>query len=214
ELGGDALDRALDAERLAASDAAKRLFFLQHEGARACRAKIELRVEADDLLGASRLAQPALDASVLREAQYRAFLIVGERTRGAGGHARKTERAALHVELDGAERRAFGQRDDVDRGRGRVMQLAQREPQHVALGADRRERGGTRGAGRRFDRAQCIAKDERIIRLDRDDPAFPKAEAGEDRLRERDRPGESRGVVSRLCAGEEPYVRYAVREGG
>src|SRR6188768_56229 len=67
ELGGDALDAALHAERLAAADAAERLFFLQY--ARGCvdGAEVELRPEADDLLGARRLAQSALNAGVLGE---------------------------------------------------------------------------------------------------------------------------------------------------
>src|SRR5712692_5153166 len=43
ELGGDALDRALDAERLAAADAVERLFLLQYARGRGGGAEIELR---------------------------------------------------------------------------------------------------------------------------------------------------------------------------
>src|SRR5712692_4442931 len=43
ELGGDALDRALHAERLAAADAVERLFLLQYARGRGGGAEIELR---------------------------------------------------------------------------------------------------------------------------------------------------------------------------
>src|SRR6266478_3288620 len=56
ELGGNALDRALDPERLVAADAMKRLFLFEHAGARGRGAEIELRRERDHLLWASGLA--------------------------------------------------------------------------------------------------------------------------------------------------------------
>src|SRR5712691_5597075 len=68
ELGGDALDRALDAERLAAADAMERLLLLEHPRGGGSGAEVELWMERDHLLGAGRLAQPALHAGVLGEA--------------------------------------------------------------------------------------------------------------------------------------------------
>src|SRR6516165_5482861 len=56
ELGGDALDRALDPERLVAADAMERLFLFEHAGARGRGAEIELRREGDHFLRASGLA--------------------------------------------------------------------------------------------------------------------------------------------------------------
>src|SRR5215510_12936399 len=56
ELGSDALDRALDPERLVAADAMKRLFLFEHAGARGRGAEIELRPQGDHLLRASGLA--------------------------------------------------------------------------------------------------------------------------------------------------------------
>src|SRR5215467_15673298 len=64
ELGGDALDRALDAERLVAADAMERLFLFKHAGARGRGAEIKLRPERNHFLRASGLAQPALHAGV------------------------------------------------------------------------------------------------------------------------------------------------------
>src|SRR5262249_3988948 len=56
ELGGDALDRALDPERLVAADAMERLFLFEHAGARRRGAEIELRPQGDHFLRASGLA--------------------------------------------------------------------------------------------------------------------------------------------------------------
>src|SRR5262245_17960086 len=124
ELGGDALDRALDAERLAAADAVERLLLLKH--ARGCGggAEIELRGERDHLLRAGGLAQLALHAGVLGEAQHRPLRVVDERAGRAGRYAGEAERAALDVHVDLAERRACGQRDHVDRRRRGSLQLA------------------------------------------------------------------------------------------
>src|SRR5205823_9962379 len=69
ELGRDPLDRALGAERLAAADAAERLLLFEPARGGASGAKIELRLERDDLFRASRLAQPALHAGILHEPQ-------------------------------------------------------------------------------------------------------------------------------------------------
>ena len=71
KLGSDALDRALHAERLTAANAVERLFLLEHARGGRGGAEVDLRLEADDLLRAGRLAQPALHAGVLGEAQHR-----------------------------------------------------------------------------------------------------------------------------------------------
>ena len=155
-------------------------------------AEVELRRERDHLLRAGRLAQPALHAGVLGEAQHRPLGIVDERAGRAGRHAGEAERAALDVELDRAERRARGQRDDVDRRRRRALQLAQRQAQHVALGADRQEARRTRRGCAGVDRAQRLAERIGIVGLDRRDAARAEAEAGEDRLGQRERPARGR----------------------
>src|SRR5215471_5521281 len=56
ELGGDALDRALDPERLVAANAVKWLFLFKHAGARGRGAEIELRSQRNHLLRAGGLA--------------------------------------------------------------------------------------------------------------------------------------------------------------
>src|SRR5262249_36115427 len=100
ELCGHAVDRTLDAERLAATDAAERLFLIEH--ARRCGggAEIELRRERDHLLGTGCLAQPALHAGIFGKSQGRTFRIVTECAGRAGRYASEAERAALDVELD------------------------------------------------------------------------------------------------------------------
>src|SRR5215469_13372260 len=56
ELGGDALDRALDPERLVAADAMEGLLLLEHSSARGRGAEIELRPQRNHLLRAGGLA--------------------------------------------------------------------------------------------------------------------------------------------------------------
>ena len=77
-------------------------------------------LRVDHLLRAGRLAQPALHAGILGEAQQRAFGIVAERAGRTGRDARQAQRAAGNVDLDRAERRALRQRDDIDRRRRRA----------------------------------------------------------------------------------------------
>ena len=95
-----------------------------------------------------------------------------------------------------------------------MMQFAQRKPQHVALGADRQERGRARRAVGGRDRAQRLAERERIVGLDRGDAAGAEAEAGEDRFGERDGLVQAGDVVARLCAQQKAQRRRAVGEGG
>src|SRR5215212_2929191 len=136
ELGGNMLDRALHAKRLAARDACKRLLLLEHVRTRGGGAEIKLRHERDYLFGAGGLAETALHAGIFRKTQHRPFGIVAERAGRTGGYAGETEGAALNVEPYFTERRTRRQRDHVDRrGRGEV-QFSQREPHHVALAAD------------------------------------------------------------------------------
>ena len=136
----------------------KRLLLLEHARRRGRGAEVELRRQADHLLRAGRLAQPALHAGVLGKAQHRPLGIVRQRAGRTGRHAGEAERAAFDIDLDRAERRAGRQRDHVDRRGRRAMQLAQRKAQHVALGADRRE---ARRARRRSPAARSRAAPRR-----------------------------------------------------
>src|ERR1700730_6778010 len=127
ELGGDPLDRALGAERLTAADAAERLLLFQQARRSTRGAEIELGRERDHLLRARRLTQPALHAGLPGKPQARAFGVVDQRAGWTSGYAGEAERAALRADLDGAERRAFRQRNDIDRrGRG-MMKLPPRK---------------------------------------------------------------------------------------
>src|SRR5262249_26522271 len=180
ELGGNALDCAFSPEWLAAADATERLLLLDPARQRGSGAEVELRLEGNDLLRTGRLAQPALHAGVLGEAQRRLLRIVAERAGRAGRYAGEAERAARNVDLDRAERRTLGQREHVDWRRGSAVQLAQRKPQHLALGTDGRKARRARRALRRRDRAQCRAERVGIVGLDGGDAAGAEAEPHQD----------------------------------
>src|SRR5712671_6744514 len=113
ELGGDPLYRAFDAERLAAANTRERLLLLEHARRVSGIAEGEPRCEADHFFRAGRLTQAALHASIFGEAQQRPVGIIRQRSGRASRHTRQAERAALDIDLDGAEWRSGGQRDDV-----------------------------------------------------------------------------------------------------
>src|SRR5262245_20687320 len=212
ELGGDALDRALGAEGLAASRAAERLLFLEQARRRARRAEIELRLERDHLLGAGRLAQPSLHAGVLGESESRTRRIVHQRAGRTSGYTGKTERAPFGADLDGAEWRTLRKRDDVHRSRGGAVELAQRKPQQIALLADRLEARGPRCGCADADGAQRLAERERIVGLDRGGALGAKTQSDEDRLGESQRALKSQNIVPWFCAQQEAQCRCAIGE--
>ena len=83
------------------------------------------------------------------------------------------------------------------------MQFAQGMPHDVALEAGG---GKSRGLGRavhRRDGAQAFAQRIRIVGFDGGDARAGKAEAGEDRLGQRDGLGEAAEIVARLGAIEK-----------
>ncbi len=91
-----------------------------------------------------------------------------------------------------------------------AMQLAQGMPHHVALEADGGEGGGLGRAVHGGNGAQSLPKRIRIVGLDGCDARAGKAEAGKDRLRQRDGLGEAGHVVARLGANEEAHRRRAI----
>ena len=166
ELGGDALYRAFDAKRLAAADAGERLLLLEHPRCNGCIAKGEARYEGDDFFWAGRFAQTALHAGIFGKTQQRPIRVIRQRAGRAYGHAGKAEGATLGVDLDGAERCPSRQPDDIDGGGSRMMEFAQREPQHISLAADREEAGGTGNRLYTFDR-EGLPQNKWIVGLDR-----------------------------------------------
>src|SRR4051812_36224249 len=100
ELGRDSLDRALDAERFAATDATERLLLLENARRRHCGAEIDLRPERDDFLRACRPAQSTLHAGIFGKTQCRSFRIVTESPGRADRHAGQAERATCRIDLD------------------------------------------------------------------------------------------------------------------
>ena len=67
ELCRNTIDRAFDSEWLAAADAKRGLFFLYDLDGRPGSAKINLRLERNDVFRTSALAQSALYAGVFDE---------------------------------------------------------------------------------------------------------------------------------------------------
>src|SRR6478609_1659483 len=133
ELGKHAVDRALGAERLTASDAIERLFFLQHAERRIPRREVEARFDADDFFGAGGLAKAALHAEALGKAQHRTVGIVRQRARRTGGDAGMAKRAAFDIQLHAAEGRARRQRYDIDGGGRGEVKLAKGRLEHAAF---------------------------------------------------------------------------------
>src|SRR5258708_9324383 len=96
ELGEHAVDRAFGAKTLAAGNAKKRLFLLQHAKRRIPGLEIEPRFKGDDLFRTGRFAKPALHAQAFGKSKHRALGIVRERCRRTGGDTGMAERAAFH----------------------------------------------------------------------------------------------------------------------
>src|ERR1700687_3682938 len=113
ELGEHAVDRALGAKGLAAGNAKKRLFLLQHAQWRIPRLEIEPRLKGDDLFRTGRFAKPALHAEAFGKSKHRALGIVRERRRRTGGDTGMAERAAFDIEINAAERRPWRQRHAI-----------------------------------------------------------------------------------------------------
>src|SRR6266566_2674528 len=139
ELGRQALDRALHAKRLAATDAAEWLFLLEHARSGSFRPEIELGSQGDYILRTSGLAHPALHAGILGEPQHRSLGVVTERAGRTGRHTGEAERAAADIDVDGTEGRLLGKLHPVDWRRRCAVQLAQRDPHHAAFSPHRQE---------------------------------------------------------------------------
>ena len=177
-------------------------------------AEVELRLQRDDLLGAGRLAQPALHAGVLGEAQHRPLGIVGERAGRAGRDAGEAQRAAGDVDLHRSERRALGQRHHIDRRRRGAVQLAQRDTQHAALGAGRQEARRARrrtACGAIARSAAPSASGSSVSMVATRPPPKPRPRRiGSASAMVRVKPGD---VVARPRAQQEAHRRGAVGEG-
>src|SRR5262245_58468480 len=202
ELGGHALDCTLDAKRLAATDAGKWRLFLESAGCRGGGAEVDLRFERDHLFRTGCLAQAALHAGVLGKAQQRPLRIIPQRSRRTGGDAGEAERAALNIELHGAERRRRRQGQHVEGRRRDGVQFAQRLAQDAAFAPDGQE------ARHRAHRADGNAGERRIqgfwiVRLDHRHAAGGKPQPNENGLSKLDGLVETRHAMGGPRAHEE-----------
>src|ERR1051326_5740019 len=87
QLGDDAFYRALDAERLAAANAAERLLLLEHARRSNRRAEVEPWHEGDHFFRTGRLAQAALHAGIFSKTQQRPLGVIRQCAGGAGRDA-------------------------------------------------------------------------------------------------------------------------------
>ena len=170
-------------------------------------------LQRDHLLRAGRLAQPALHAGILGEAQHRPLGIVDERAGRAGRHAGEAERAALDIDLDRAERRARGQRDRHRPARAR--RAAVRAAQ--AACTSRLPPTGRKLAGRGAAAAAAIARSASpsasgssvSIVATRPPPKPRPARIGSASAMVLRKPGD---VVARLGAQQKAHRRRAIGE--
>ena len=124
------------------------------------------------------------------------------------------QRAAVDIQLHGAEGRARRQRHDIDRrGRGEVK-LAKRRLEHAAFRAARHEAGGLlRGDAARRG-IQHGAQLVRIVGLDDLDDAGAETERANDTIRGFDRAAQRRDVVAGFGARQQRDAAAAIGKDG
>ena len=118
----------------------------------------------------------------------------------------------LNIDFDRAEWRARRQGDDIDRRRRRTMQLAKREPKHLALLTDGHETRRPRRRRMRLGYLQRRTERVGIVGLDRRQCA--ETEAVEDGRGERNGLPQSGNVVARLGPHQHAHGSRAIGEGG
>ena len=193
----------------------KRLLLLEHARRRG-GAKVEPRHERDHLLRTGRLAQPALHAGILGEAQHRPVGIVRQRAGRAGRDARRGIACSPSTSISTAPNGApAGQRDDFGRRRRRAVELAQRPNRSTS----RLPPAGAKLAGRGTGAPASIARKaspsangSSVSMVATRSP--PKPSTGEDRLaRARSVLSQARDIVARLGAQNNAHRRRAIGEG-
>ena len=140
---------------------------LRTRGLRAAGVKSSRGSSRITLLGAGALAQAALDAGILEEAQHRPVGVVEQGPGRAGADAGEAQRAAADVDLERAERRPCRQRHEVGRRRRGGVQVVQRQAHQRPLAAHRQEVAARqrrpRAAGPRGPpRARPVVLDEQL----------------------------------------------------
>ena len=184
QLFDHALDGGFGAEGLAAADALERLFLLDHLMAAGGVEETEPGYQRDDAFRTRVLAQAALHAGFLGEAELRAVLVFLERpgrTRADAGQAKGT---AFDIDDDGAEGRAGGQGEAVDRVRCFFVKVGQGQVHHRTLAPQGQEiacRHGRQG----IEAVKESLQGRRVGLFDDPGPAGAVAEPAEDSLGER-----------------------------
>jgi len=124
------------------------------------------------------------------------------------------QRAAVDIQLHGAERSARRQRYDIDRRGGGEVKLAERRLQHGAFRAPRHEAGGLlRGDARRRG-IQHGTQLVGIVGLDDLNNAGAETQRANDTIRGFDRAAERGDVVARLGPREQRGAAAAIGEDG
>ena len=211
ELGDHALDRTLDAERLAAADAGVRLFLLDDAAHGGRGAEIDLRFERDHLFRAGRNAQVRTARRRPRRNAVSAFpdrptaRRSGRQVRrlGIACSRRRSRRWCRKARLAAERSRRPGEAPPpcssrkASRTTSRLRPTAEKVAGLAApsIGAMSRQRSTER---------------IRIVGFDGCDTHAGKPEPGQDRLRQRDGLRQARGVVARLAAREKTHRRSTV----
>ena len=144
EFRAHALDRAFDAERLAATDTEEWLFPFEDARRGGDGAKVELRHEVMTFSGQVALQRPhCTQASSVKRSSGRSGSSPSAPVGQAATQARQSVQPS-NVDFDRAEGGARRQGDNIDWRRRRAMQLAQRQHQHFALLSDRHKARGPR----------------------------------------------------------------------
>ena len=144
------VDHLLRAERLAAADAREDLCFVQHARRLGAGRYVELRGECDRVFRAGLRAKSALNALRFDQPKLWRERIVEDRAFRAGAHARKTHRARIAVDRDGAERCTRRQWNGLARYRRVGGEVIDRKRQRRALvgGRPKRRRDARSERGR------------------------------------------------------------------
>ena len=150
-------------------------------------AEIELRLERDDLLRAGRLAQPALHAGVLGKAQHRPLGIVADSAPVGQADTQARQSVQPSTLTSTAPNGAPAGSATMSTGAGAARcssRSASRITSRLAPTGGEARRAARAGASARSRAA--LAERIRIVGLDGGDARAAKAEAGQDRLGQRD----------------------------
>ena len=124
------------------------------------------------------------------------------------------QRAAVDIQLHGAERSARRQRHDIDRRGGGEVKLAKSRLEHAAFRAPRHKAGGLLRGDAARGGIQHGAQLVRIVGLDDLNDAGAETQRANDAIRGFDRAAKCRDVVAGFCARQQRDAAAAIGKDG